>query len=90
MVLGPPLGFFASGVFGGIDAQLAELFATTLRGSRQGFCHNCGRGVVSVLPLLIGNSAEGMNLGQALCLSTTASKGLVILAVLFLPEAHGR
>src|SRR5439155_417008 len=45
LVLGFPLGFFASGIFSGMGAFLTELFPSRMRGSGQGFTYNFGRGV---------------------------------------------
>ena len=54
LVLGFPLGFFASGVFSGMGAFFTELFPTEIRGSAQGFCYNFGRGLAAGFPLLVG------------------------------------
>src|SRR5919202_5524730 len=43
LVLGLPLGFFASGIFSGFGSYLAELFPRRARGPGQGFCYNFGR-----------------------------------------------
>jgi hypothetical protein len=40
LVLGFPLGFFASGIFSGMGAFLTENFPTRVRGSGQGFAYN--------------------------------------------------
>ena len=42
LVLGFPLGFFASGAFSPIGAFFTELFPSRVRGSGQGFSYNCG------------------------------------------------
>jgi len=44
LILGFPLGFFASGIFSGMGAFLTENFPTRVRGSGQGFAYNFGRG----------------------------------------------
>ena len=44
LILGFPLGFFASGTFSPMGAFLTELFPTPLRASGQGFSYNLGRG----------------------------------------------
>ena len=44
LVLGFPLGFFASGIYSGIGPLFTELYPTEVRGSGQGFCFNFGRG----------------------------------------------
>src|SRR5215208_2955558 len=43
VVLGLPLGFFASGIFSGFGSYLAELFPSRARGAGQGFTYNFGR-----------------------------------------------
>jgi MFS family permease len=50
LVLGFPLGFFASGVFSGMGAFFTELFPTEIRGNAQGFCYNFGRGLAAGFP----------------------------------------
>jgi MFS family permease len=49
LVLGLPLGFFASGIFSGFGSFLAELYPTRARGAGQSFVYNFGRGVGGVL-----------------------------------------
>src|SRR5215470_4475680 len=53
LVLGFPLGFFASGIFSGMGPFLTELFPTRMRGSGQGFAYNFGRGIAAMNPLLV-------------------------------------
>jgi MFS family permease len=50
LVLGFPLGFFASGIFSGMGPVLTELFPTSVRGAGQGFCYNFGRGIGAFFP----------------------------------------
>jgi MFS family permease len=45
LVLGFPLGFFASGAFSPLGAFYTELFPNRLRGAGQGFSYNVGRGL---------------------------------------------
>src|SRR5204863_9015145 len=40
LVLGFPLGFFASGIFSGMGAFFTELFPTRVRATGEGFCYN--------------------------------------------------
>src|SRR5438874_798632 len=54
LVLGFPLGFFASGIFSGMGAFFTELFPTRVRGSGQGFSYNFGRGVGAQFPTVNG------------------------------------
>ncbi len=90
LVLGFPLGFFASGIFSGMGALFTELFPTELRGSGQGFCYNSGRGLAALFPALVGLASASMPLGQAVGLFAGGAYGLVILAALTLPETRGR
>jgi MFS family permease len=91
LVLGFPLGFFASGVFSGIGPFFTELFPTRMRGSGQGFAYNSGRGVAALTPWLVGLvSATSLPLGQSIGVFALAAYSLMILAVLLLPETRGR
>jgi MFS family permease len=89
LVLGFPLGFFASGIFAGMGAFMTELFPTRIRGSGQGFCYNFGRAVGATFPFLIGFVAQKMALGAAIGTFAAAAYGVVILAALTLPETRG-
>ena len=66
LVLGFPLGFFASGSFSPIGAFFTELFPTRLRGSGQGFSYNVGRGIGALFPTLVGYLGARMGLGHAI------------------------
>jgi MFS family permease len=90
LVLGFPLGFFASGIFSGMGALFSELYPTELRGSGQGFCYNFGRGFAALFPALVGLAAAVMPLGEAVGLFAGFAYGLVIIAALTLPETRGQ
>lgn len=89
LILGFPLGFFASGIFSGMGAFMSELFPTRVRGSGQGFCYNFGRAVGAAFPFLIGYVAQKMALGAAIGTFAACAYGVVILAALTLPETRG-
>jgi MFS family permease len=89
LILGFPLGFFASGMFAGMGAFMSELFPTRVRGSGQGFCYNFGRAVGAAFPFLIGYVAQQMTLGAAIGAFAAGAYGIVILAALTLPETRG-
>jgi MFS family permease len=89
LILGFPLGFFASGMFAGMGAFMSELFPTRVRGSGQGFCYNFGRAVGAAFPFLIGYVAQQMTLGAAVGAFAAGAYGIVILAALTLPETRG-
>jgi MFS family permease len=86
LVLGFPLGFFAAGIYSGVGPFFTELYPTGVRGSGQGFCYNFGRGVAALFPALIGVLSARLGLGAAVGLFASLGYGLVIVAVLILPE----
>jgi MFS family permease len=92
LVLGFPLGFFASGIFSGMGPLFTELYPTAVRGTGQGFCYNVGRGIAASFPFLVGYIADNqvVSLGQAIGLFAGGAYALVILAALLLPETKGR
>jgi len=89
LILGFPLGFFASGIFAGMGAFLTELFPTRIRGSGQGFCYNFGRAVGATFPFLIGYVSHVMSLGHAIGIFAASAYGVLIIAALTLPETRG-
>jgi MFS family permease len=90
LVLGFPLGFFASGVFSPIGAFFTELFPSRLRGSGQGFSYNFGRGIGALFPALVGYLSARITLGYAIAAFAVAAYLVMILAVLLLPETKGK
>ena len=90
LVLGFPLGFFASGVFSGMGAFFTELFPTEIRGSAQGFCYNFGRGLAAGFPLLVGLLSARLPLGQAIGIYAAGAYLLMVIAALALPETRGK
>lgn len=90
LLLGFPLGFFASGIFSGMGALLTELFPTSVRGSGQGFCYNVGRAIGAFFPFLIGQVSQQMSLGHAIGIFAAAAYGVLIIAALTLPETRGK
>ena len=90
LVLGFPLGFFASGYFSGMGPFLTELYSTRLRGSGQGFCYNFGRGVGALFPALVGYISAGMSLANAIALFAVIAYGLFFVAAFTLPETRGK
>ncbi len=90
LVLGFPLGFFASGCFSPMGAFFTELFPTRLRGSGQGFSYNFGRGVGALFPTLVGYVGARVPLGAAIALFSVTAYLLMIVAVSFLPETRGK
>jgi MFS family permease len=90
LVLGFPLGFFASGSFSPMGAFFTELFPSRLRGSGQGFSYNFGRGIGALFPTLVGYLSARISLGHAISTFAVAAYLVMILAVLLLPETKGR
>ena len=90
LVLGFPLGFFASGIFSGMGPFMTELFPSRCRGSGQGFCYNFGRGIGALFPALVGYLSASLGLGAAIGLFAVIAYGLVLIAVAALPETRGK
>jgi MFS family permease len=90
LVLGFPLGFFASGYFSGFGAFLTELFPTRLRGSGLGFCYNFGRGIGALFPALVGVLSATLSLAGAMALFALIAYGLMLVAATLLPETRGK
>ncbi len=90
LVLGFPLGFFASGSFSPMGAFFTELFPTAVRGSGQGFAYNSGRGVGALFPALVGYLGNRIPLGHAIAIFALAAYALMVVGVSFLPETRGR
>jgi hypothetical protein len=66
LILGFPLGFFATGIFSGMGAFLTENFPTRVRGSGQGFSYNFGRGIAALNPTFVGLLSATLPLGQSI------------------------
>jgi len=90
LILGFPLGFFASGIFSGMGPFLTENFPTRVRGSGQGFTYNFGRGVAALNPTFVGLLSATLPLGQSIGVFALGAYGLVVIAALLLPETKGR
>lgn len=90
LLLGFPLGFFASGIFSGMGSLLTEMFPTELRAAGQGFCYNVGRGVAALFPTLVGLAAASLGLGTAIGIFAGCAYGLVLICALLLPKTRGR
>jgi MFS family permease len=90
LVLGFPLGFFASGIFSGLGPIFTELFPTSVRATGQGFCYNFGRGIGAFFPTLVGALSVQTGLGVAIGLFAAGAYAIVIVAAVMLPETRGR
>jgi MFS family permease len=89
LLVGFPLGFFASGCFSGFGSYLAELYPTRARATGEGFCYNVGRGIGALFPGIIGFLAASIGLGGAIAFGVFGYV-LAIAALAALPETHGR
>lgn len=89
LVLGFPLGFFASGIFSGFGSYLAELYPSRCRGAGQGFCYNFGRGVGAVFPAVIGFLSVAIGLSGAIAFGAVGF-GICLVSLLFLRETRGK
>jgi MFS family permease len=90
LVLGFPLGFFASGAFSPIGAFFTELFPSRLRGSGQGFSYNFGRGIGALFPTLVGYLSASVTLGQAIAIFAASAYVIMIVGTALLPETRGK
>jgi len=90
LVLGFPLGFFASGIFSGMGAFFTELFPTRIRGSGQGFTYNFGRGIGALFPSVVGYLSAGMPLGRAIGIFAASAYAVLFVAAVLLPETRGK
>ena len=90
LVLGFPLGLFASGAFSPMGSFLTELFPTRVRGSAQGFAYNFGRGAGALFPTLVGYLSARLSLGHAIAVFAVTAYLAMIIAVRLLPETKGR
>lgn len=90
LVLGFPLGFFASGVFSGMGAFFTENFPTRVRGVGQGFTYNAGRAAGALFPTLVGVLSARMPLGQAIGLFAAIAYATMAVAAFLLPETKGK
>src|SRR5262245_41687637 len=90
LVLGFPLGFFASGVFSAMGAFYTEHFPTRVRGVGQGFAYNLGRATGALFPTLVGYLSGSMPLGQAIGLFAALAYATMAIAAFLLPETKGK
>lgn len=89
LVLGFPLGFFASGIFSGFGSYLAELFPSRARGAGQGFAYNFGRAAGALFPTAVGFLSGVVGFGGAIAFGA-AGYALALIALAFLPETTGK
>jgi MFS family permease len=90
LVLGLPLGFILYMMFSAMGPFMTELYPTEVRGAGQGFCYNSGRAIGALFPALVGFLSDKLGLGSAILLFAVIAYGLMLLALLMLPETKGR
>jgi len=90
LVLGFPLGFFASGVFSAMGAFYTEHFPTRVRGAGQGFAYNLGRATGALFPTMVGFLSAKMPLGQAIGFFAATAYATMAIAAFLLPETRGK
>jgi MFS family permease len=90
LLLGFPLGFFASGVFSAMGAFYTENFPTRVRGVGQGFTYNVGRAMGALFPTLVGLLSETIPLGQAIGVFAGIAYATMAIAAFLLPETKGK
>ena len=90
LVLGFPLGFFASGVFSAMGPFFTEHFPTRVRGVGQGFAYNAGRATGALFPTLVGVLSRAMPLGEAIGLFAGIAYVTMAAAAFLLPETRGK
>ena len=90
LVLGFPLGFFASGVFSAMGPFFTEHFPTRVRGVGQGFAYNIGRATGALFPTLVGMLSTHIPLSQAIGLFAGLAYATMAIAAFLLPETRGK
>jgi MFS family permease len=90
LILGFPLGFFASGVFSAMGPFFTEHFPTRVRGIGQGFAYNIGRATGALFPTLVGYLSNRMPLGEAIGLFAGLAYATMAIAAFLLPETRGK
>jgi MFS family permease len=90
LLLGAPLGFILYMMFSAMGPFMTELYPTEVRGAGQGFCYNSGRAIGALFPTLVGFLADKLGLGSAILLFAMIGYGVMLLALLMLPETKGR
>jgi hypothetical protein len=84
------LGYVSLIMFSPMGSFMTELYPTAVRGVGQGFCYNAGRGIGALFPALVGFLATGLGLTVAIAVFSLAAYGVMIVALLLLPETRGR
>ena len=90
LVLGFPLGFFASGVFSAMGPFFTEQFPTRVRGVGEGFAYNAGRAAGALFPVMVGVLSARIPLGQVIGIFAGTAYAIMAVAAFLLPETRGK
>ena len=89
LIVGPVVGFFATGCFSGFSVIASEMFPTELRGSAMGFAYNIGRVTSAAAPWLVGALSERSGFSVALSITSAAfALAALIATALRLPATE--
>ena len=90
LLVGFALGYVSLIMFSPMGSFMTELYPTAVRGTGQGFCYNAGRGIGALFPALVGFLSARVGLGPAIAVFSLTAYGIMIVALLMLPETRGR
>jgi MFS family permease len=90
LLVGFLLGYISLVMFSPMGSFMTELYPTAVRGVGQGFCYNAGRGIGALFPALVGFLSTRLGLGGAIAVFSLGAYGIMIVALLLLPETRGR
>jgi len=90
LLVGFLLGYVSLIMFSPMGTFMTELYPTAVRGVGQGFCYNAGRGIGALFPALVGFLSGRLGLGLAIAVFSLGAYGVMIIALLLLPETRGR
>ena len=90
LLVGFLLGYVSLIMFSPMGTFMTELYPTAVRGVGQGFCYNAGRGIGALFPALVGFLSGRLGLGMAIAIFSLGAYGVMIVALLLLPETRGR
>ena len=91
LVLGFPLGFFASGVFSAMGPFFTEHFPTRVREASVRDSHTTsGRATGALFPTLVGVLSAQIPLGEAIGLFAGLAYATMAIAAFLLPETRGK